>query len=36
MEGEDEIAKVDAAIDEETVDETGLFHPILPARRECF
>jgi hypothetical protein len=36
MEGEDEIAKVDTAVDEETVDETWLFHPVLPACRECF
>jgi hypothetical protein len=36
MEGEDEIAKVDATVGEETVDETRLFHPVLPARRECF
>ena len=36
IEGEDEIAEVDAAVDEEAVDETGLFHSVLPARRECF
>jgi len=36
VERKDEMAKVDAAVDEETVDEPGLFHPVLPARRECF
>ena len=35
-EGEDEIAKFDTAVDEETVDKPGLFHSVLPARRECF
>ncbi len=32
VEGEDEVAELDAAVDEETVDEPGLFHPVLPAR----
>src|SRR5882757_8696039 len=36
VEGEDEIAEVDTAVDEEAVDETWLFHPVLPACRECF
>ena len=34
VEGEDEIAEVDSAVDEETIDEPGLFHPVLPARCE--
>jgi hypothetical protein len=36
VEGEDEVAKVDATVDEETIDEPRLFHPVLPACRECF
>ncbi len=36
VEGEDEIAEVNTAVDEEPVDEARLFHSVLPAGRECF
>jgi hypothetical protein len=35
VEGEDEVAELDAAVGVEAVEEAGLFHPVLPAISEC-